>query len=90
VTPFRSSTTPRFWKLFIALPEEVQDLAFEKYALFKRDPYHPSLGLQAKGRAWTVDIGRSYRAIAYRSENHFLWFWIGTHEDYNNVLRRAK
>ena len=68
MTSIHSSTTPRFWKLFAELPAEVQDLAFEKYELFKKDPYHPSLCFQAKGKAWTIAIGRSYRAIAYRSE----------------------
>ena len=87
---FRSSTTSRFWKLFAELPAEVQDVAFEKYELFKEDPYHPSLGFQAKGRVWTVDIGRSYRAIASRTANHLSWFWIGSHEDYNNILKRLK
>ena len=90
MTSFHSSTTPRFWKLFRELPAEVQDLALEKYELFQKDPYHPSLCFQAKGKAWTIAIGRSYRAIAYRSENHLSWFWIGTHEDYNNVLKRVK
>jgi hypothetical protein len=90
VNPFRSTTTSRFWKLFSELPVEVQALAFEKYERFKQDPYHPSLGFQAKGKAWTVEIGRSYRAIAYRSENRLSWFWIGSHEDYNNVLKRVK
>ena len=88
--PFLCSATSRFWKLFAELPAEVQDLAIDKYALFKRDPYHPSLGFQAKGKVWTVDIGRSYRAIAFRTENQLSWFWIGSHEDYNNVLKRAR
>ena len=87
---FRSSATSRFWRLFAELPVEVQELATEKYELFKRDPYHPSLGFQAKGKVWTADIGRSYRAIAFRTENHLSWFWIGSHEDYNNVLKRVK
>ena len=46
----RSTATPRFWKLFSRLPAEVQDLAFEKYEIFKQDPFHPSLGFQEKGR----------------------------------------
>lgn len=39
---FEFRTTPRFWKLFGELPTEIQDLAVEKYELFKRDPFHPS------------------------------------------------
>ena len=79
-----------FSKTVAELPEEVQELAFEKYELFKQDPYHRSLGFKAKGKAWTVEIGRSYRAIAYRSGNRLSWVWIGSHEDYNNVLKRVK
>lgn len=85
-----STTTSRFWKLFAGLPLEVKALAFEKYGLFKDNPNHPSLGFQQKGRAWTVEIGRSHRAIAYREGNNLSWFWIGSHEDYNNILRRVK
>ena len=90
MSSFRSFATSGFWKLFRELPVEVQDLAIEKYELFKQDPHHPSLGFQAKGRVWTVDIGRSYRAIAIKTENELSWFWIGSHEDYNKVLKRLK
>lgn len=90
MTRFWSTTTPRFRKLFAELPKEVKALAFEKYKLFKQNPNHPSLGFQAKGKAWTVEIGRCHRAIAYRSENHLSWFWIGSHEEYNHILKRVK
>jgi len=90
VSALRSFTTAPFWRLFAELPAEVQDLAIEKYELFKQDPHHPSLGFKAKGRVWTIDIGRSYRAIALRHENDLSWFWIGSHEDYNHVLKRLK
>jgi hypothetical protein len=30
------------------------------------------------------EIGRSYRALARERKGHYYWFWIGTHEDYNN------
>ena len=86
----RSSTTSRFWKLFSLLPAEGQDLAVDKYELFKQDPFHPSLGFQEKGRVWTVEIGRSYRAIAFRNQDQLTWFWIGSHEDYNRVLSRVR
>lgn len=90
MTRLQSSATPRFWKLFSRLPIEVQDLAAEKYGLFKRNPFHPSLGFQEKGRVWTVEIGRSYHAIGLRTGDQMTWFWIGSHEDYNRVLNRVK
>ncbi len=55
-----------------------------KFALFKSNPRHPSLGFKKKGGVYTVDIGRSYRAIARERSGKYYWFWIGTHEDYNN------
>jgi hypothetical protein len=79
-----------FWKRFDALPENTQALARAKYALFGRDPFHPSLGLKQKGEVWTADVGRRHRAIAYRTGDSFHWFWIGSHEDYNQLLRRVK
>lgn len=90
MSPLRSFLTPRFRKLYGGLPQGVQRLADQKYQLFQQDPFHPSLEFQAKGKVWTVAIGRSYRAIARRFGNDLHWVWIGSHEDYNNILRRLK
>jgi hypothetical protein len=68
---FRSFAPPEFWKCYDSLPENVRALADGKFALFERDPFHPSLALKQKGEVWTVDIGRSCRAIAYRNGNDF-------------------
>jgi dihydrofolate reductase len=87
---FRSFATSDFWKCYDRLPQQVQLLADKKFELFSSDPFNPSLGLQQKGGVWTVDVGRSYRAIALREENDFHWFWIGSHEAYNQLLRRVK
>ena len=87
---FRSFALPAFWKCYDALPENTQALADAKHALFEQEPFHPSLGLKQNGEVWTVDVGRSYRAIAYRTGDEFHWFWIGSHEAYNKLLRRLK
>ena len=90
MTPFRSLLTSSFRKLYAGLPNAVRKLADEKYRLFQQDPAHPSLEFRAKGKVWTVAIGRSYRAIARRFGNDLHWVWSGSHEDYNNVLERLK
>lgn len=87
---FRSFAVPDFWKCYKKLPVYIQELADKKFAQFTKEPFHPSLGLQRKGEVWTVDIGRSYRAIALREGDHFHWFWIGSHEAYNKLLQRLK
>ena len=86
----RSLALPQFWRRHRELPESVRRLADSKFALFEIEPFHPSLGLQQKGEVWTVNIGRSYRAIAYREGNDCHWFWIGSHEAYNELLGRVK
>jgi ribosomal protein L15E len=37
-----------------------------------------------QGGVYTVEVGRSYRAIARERNGEYYWFWIGTHEAYNN------
>lgn len=86
----RSFALPEFWKCYEDLAGTVRALADDKFLLFALNPVHPSLGLQQKGAVWTVDVGRSYRAIAYRTGDDFHWFWIGSHEAYNKLLRRVK
>ena len=73
-----------FWKCYDKLPAQAQSLADKKFALFKADPWHRSLGFAKKGAIHTVEIGRSYRALARERNGHYYWFWIGTHEEYNN------
>jgi len=54
------------------------------FTLFQVNPRHPSLGFKKKGGVHTVEVGRSYRAIARERNGNYYWFWIGTHEQYNN------
>ena len=79
-----SHALPSFWKCYHQLPKHVQRVADKNFELFKANPRHPSLGLSKKGAVYTVEIGRSYRAIARKRDGDFYWFWIGTHEEYNN------
>jgi len=77
--------SPEFWGLYRALPQSVQDLADKSYALLKNDPRHPSLHLKKVGRFWSVRVGLHYRAVAVEVPDGQLWFWIGSHEDYNKL-----
>ncbi|MGB8476870.1 MAG: hypothetical protein WCE61_22555 [Candidatus Acidiferrum sp.] len=77
-------THPRFWKHFDALPPAIQKLAREKYALWRKDAYHPSLRFEERPNTiCVVRIGDHYRALGLREGNIVVWFWIGTHEQYN-------
>ncbi len=39
---------------------------------------------------WSARIGDHYRALAQKDSDVFVWFWIGTHEDYNNLLKQLR
>ncbi len=80
-------TIRRFWKCYDALPESVQKNADECYELLKQDPSHPSLHFKKIGKKyWSVRAGLDYRALGVESENGILWFWIGSHAEYDKLL----
>lgn len=85
----RHTASPRFWERFRALPLEVQHLARRNYALLKQNPNHPSLHfkLVAGGRFRSVRVGLYYRALGIPVPEGIQWFWIGTHAEYDNLLR---
>jgi hypothetical protein len=78
--------SPEFWELYKQLPQTIQDLADRSYALLKNDPRHPSLHLKKVGRFWSVRVGFHYRAVAVEVPGGLLWFWIGSHEEYNRLI----
>jgi hypothetical protein len=86
-----SRTHQRFWDCFEKLPPNVQETAREKYLLWQRDPFHPPLQFKPlRAGIWSVRIGNSYRALARRHDELVVWFWIGTHEEYNNFIKQLR
>jgi hypothetical protein len=81
--------TASFWERYNRLPESVRRQADRNFALLKRDPKHPSLPFKRVGRFWSVRIGLKYRALAVEIENGLLWFWIGTHDEYEQTIQQA-
>lgn len=82
----RHFTSPSFWQAYERLPETVQELADKNYGLLKSNPQHPSLHLKRVGKYWSVRIGKQYRALAVERVDGLLWFWIGTHAEYDRFF----
>ena len=82
-------TTADFWDCYARLPEAVQRLADEKYNLLRTDPWHPSLHFKRVGRLWSVRVGIGYRALAMAGEEGPVWFWIGSHAEYDRMIQKA-
>jgi hypothetical protein len=79
-----SKAKKQFWKCFDGLPKEIQALAREKFRLWQSDPYAPSLRFEERRNGFcVVRVGDHYRAVGTREGEIVLWYWIGTHEEYN-------
>jgi len=64
----------------------IRALADKNYALLKENPRHPSLQLKKLGRFWSVRVGSRYRGLAVDVDAGLLWFWIGSHTDYDAII----
>ncbi len=80
-------TTRRFWRCFDNLPEAVQNTAEKNFELLKKDPSHSSLHFKKVGKFWSVRVGSSHRAIAVKDGADFMWVWIGTHDEYERMIK---
>jgi hypothetical protein len=78
-----------FWGAYDRLPEQVRDLADKNFALLKDNPRHPSLQFKKVGRFWSARVGSRYRAIAVEDNGNLVWFWIGTHAEYDALVRES-
>jgi hypothetical protein len=79
--------TASFWGLYERLPQTVRELADKNFDLVKTNPQHPSLHLKQIGKYWSARVGLRYRALGIAIEDGVVWFWIGTHAEYDKLLR---
>ncbi len=87
----RSYVTKSFRKLFAALPKDIQVQAQKSYAFWKEDKFHSSLQfkkLSRKQDIYSVRVGIGYRALGLIEADEIYWFWIGSHGDYDKLLKR--
>jgi hypothetical protein len=85
----RSHTTARFRRAFGALPPHVQRQARAAYRLFRDNPRHPGLHfkqIHASRPIFSVRAGLGYRALAVRDGDDLIWFWIGSHAEYDTLI----
>lgn len=85
----KSYTTARFQKAFRHLPEPVQRQARAAYRLFLNDPHHPSLRFRCVHSTepiYSARVGLNYRALGVRDGDTVVWFWIGSHAEYDTLV----
>ncbi len=85
----QSRTTRQFWRLFARLPSDAQREAKRAYRLFQADPAHPGLHfkkLEGEEDIYSVLIGLAYRALAVMRKGRAVWYWIGSHSEYDRLV----
>jgi hypothetical protein len=85
----QSRTTRQFWRWFSELPLGAQRDAKRAYRLFQSNPAHPGLQfkkLEGEDNIYSVRIGLEYRALAVRRNDRIVWYWIGSHSEYDRLV----
>ena len=88
-----SRTSLHFWKCYHGLPESVRKEAKKAYQLFKKDPFYPGLHfkrIHSTRPVFSLRITKNYRAEGLQQDNRIIGFWIGSHSDYDLILKQLK
>jgi hypothetical protein len=86
---FPGKATPEFWDLYRTLPREVKLSARKAFRLWSATPFHPSLHFKKVGKSkWSARAGSSYRSVGRFEGGVFVWSWIGSHADYEKLLKQ--
>ena len=88
-----SLTTAAFWKCYRELTDRTRKEAKKAYRTFKKNPYHPSLQfkrIHSTRPIFSLRITKDYRALGIQRDRQIIWFWIGSHGDYDSLLKQLK
>jgi len=93
-SPARNNRRSKDYReMFDRLPERIQKLALAAFKTFEQNPYHPAFSLHElvdhgrgnhKHKSYSVYLTSGYRAIFCVDGDTNVWYWIGSHSDYNN------
>jgi len=89
----KSHTTERFRAAFEELPDRVQRSARRAYRIFQRDPRHPSLQFKQVHPTkpiYSARVALAYRALSVMEGEDVVWFWIGSHAEYDRLVSRLR
>jgi hypothetical protein len=86
----RSRTTEAFRESLDRLDAAIRRRARAAFARFQVDPRHPGLRFKKvhpERPIYSVRISRNHRAVGLVTGDEILWFFIGDHEEYEDLLR---
>jgi hypothetical protein len=86
-----SQLTDDFIQCFQRLPNRIKRKSRKNYKLWEQNPYHPSLEFKKVHPSkpiYSVRVGIGWRALGIIEGDTIIWFWIGSHDEYEKLLRR--
>ena len=83
----KSRASSKFWSSYQQLPSEVQQRARKQYRLWTEKPEHRSLRFKKIKGFWSARIDVRHRALGVMDGDTVVWFWIGTHDEYEQILK---
>lgn len=87
----KSSVTKTFRQRLDDLPTLVQAQAAKAYALWQADSYHPSLQFKRVSQRqpiYSAPVSINYRVLGLLASECIYWYWIGGHDEYDQLLKR--
>ena len=85
----KSITTQRFRQAFARLPAQIKQKARFAFTLWRANPRHPSLRFKKIHETkpiYAVRVGLGWRAVGLNDGQRMVWFWIGSHADYDELI----
>ena len=85
-----SFTVKSYWKSYKGLSENIRKQADAKFELWKENPFHPSLHFKcvnSEENIWSVRVNMDYRALGIKEKDLVIWYWIGDHKKYEQLLK---
>ncbi|ACB53205.1 hypothetical protein cce_3857 [Crocosphaera subtropica ATCC 51142] len=85
----KSRTTAKLRKMFTNLPKPIQEQTRKAYRQFQKDPNYPSLRFKKIHPTLPIDsarITKDYRAVGQLEGDTVIWFWVGSHTQYDMLI----
>ena len=86
----KSVTTQAFRRLYAKAKKERQNKIRRAFRLWILDPNHPSLRFKKVHNSMPIYSARvdlDWRAVGVLKNETMVWFWVGSHQHYEELLK---
>lgn len=86
----KSQVTQDFLTRFAELLDAVKAQARKAYRIWQESPAHPGLQfmkVHTTESIYSVRVSLGWRVLGLREGDTMYWFWIGSHAEYDQLLK---